>query len=91
MILILGVLLLILPGASKRESESAISEERLEEMLGKIAGVGEVEVLLSDNGAMIVCRGANDPKVRLDIIRAVASYTGFGSDKIAVLKMTEKR
>lgn len=38
-------------------------------------------------GALIVCRGAGDPQVRLDLIRAVGSLTGLTSDKITVLKM----
>lgn len=38
-------------------------------------------------GAVIVCQGADRASVRLDIIRAVSSLTGLGSDKIIVIKM----
>ena len=38
-------------------------------------------------GALIICGGADMPPVKLDIIRAVQSVTGLGSDKITVIKM----
>ncbi len=38
-------------------------------------------------GAVIVCQGADRASVKLDIIRAVSSLTGLGSDKIIVIKM----
>ena len=93
LVLLLGLLLLLAPGKGGTEQEalSRPSEERLEELLRHSAGVGEVEVLIPESGVVVLCRGAQDPQVRLDIIRAVSSYTGFGSDKIAVLKMAEKR
>ena len=60
---------------------------RIAALLEEIRGVGEAEVLLSGNGAVIVCRGAEDPDVRLNVTNAVAAYTGLGSDKITVMKM----
>lgn len=38
-------------------------------------------------GAIIVCQGAGDPKVRLSVVEAVMRVTGLTSDKITVLKM----
>ena len=38
-------------------------------------------------GAIIVCQGADDARVRLDIMEAVSRITGLGMDKISVLKM----
>ena len=38
-------------------------------------------------GAVVVCRGADSPAVRLAIIDAVSKITGLGADKISVLKM----
>ena len=38
-------------------------------------------------GAVIICQGGDDPKVRLAITDAVSKITGLGADKIAVLKM----
>lgn len=41
-------------------------------------------------GAVILCQGADQPRVRLAIVQAVSSLTGLGSDKISVVKMKEK-
>lgn len=38
-------------------------------------------------GAIIVCQGGDDPKIRLDVAEAVSKITGLGLDRIAVLKM----
>ncbi len=38
-------------------------------------------------GAVILCQGADQPKVRLAIVEAVAKATGLGADQISVLKM----
>jgi len=38
-------------------------------------------------GAIVVCKGADSPTVRLAIVEAVANATGLGADKISVLKM----
>jgi stage III sporulation protein AG len=38
-------------------------------------------------GAVVLCAGADNPRVKLDITNAVVSFTGLGSDKITVIKM----
>ena len=38
-------------------------------------------------GAIVVCQGADDPQVRLQVIDAVSKATGLKSNCIAVLKM----
>lgn len=38
-------------------------------------------------GAIIVCKGADDPSVRLSLVDAVARITGLGANCICVLKM----
>ncbi len=38
-------------------------------------------------GAIIVCQGADNATVRLNIMEAVSRITGLGMDKISVLKM----
>lgn len=40
-------------------------------------------------GAVVVCQGADSASVRLNIIQAVSSLTGLGSDKISVIKMKQ--
>ena len=92
LVLVAGCLLLMLPigsgGSPEPEQES--EEERIAAILMKSSGVGSASVLLSENGAVIVCDGADDPGVRLGIIGAVGAYTGLGCDKIQVL-LTEQK
>lgn len=38
-------------------------------------------------GAVVLCQGAGDPKVKLAVVDAVATATGLGSDRISVWKM----
>lgn len=38
-------------------------------------------------GAVVVCEGAGSPQVRLDVLQAVAQFTGLSTDKISVLKL----
>lgn len=61
--------------------------EKLEALLSQIQDVGRAQVLLSKNGAVVVCDGAELATVRLNVTNAVTSYTGLGSDKISVMKM----
>lgn len=61
--------------------------ERLEALLKTIRGVGTAKVLLSKEGAAVVCAGAESAAVRLAVTEAVAAYTGLGSDRIAVFQM----
>ena len=41
-------------------------------------------------GAVIVCDGAGSADVRLKVSKAVAAYTGLGTDEITVLSMEKK-
>jgi stage III sporulation protein AG len=38
-------------------------------------------------GALVVCQGADDVKVRTEVLNAVSRLTGLGTDKITVSKM----
>lgn len=54
-------------------------------------GAGEETVLISQNypvfqGALIVCRGGDDPAVKLLLTQAMAALTGLGSDRITVCR-----
>ena len=83
-----GLLLLLWPSGAVTEVAAEQTEEaRVAAMLAKIEGVGEVEVLLSEKGAVVVCRGAEDASVRLRVSQAVRCYTGFGADKVEIFKM----
>ena len=61
--------------------------ERIAALLRHVRGVGDAQALLSAGGCVVVCEGADDPAVRLDVTNAVAAYTGLGSDKICIIKM----
>ena len=88
LVLAVGLLLLLMPSGSKKEAENDPDSD-LQSILSSARGVGQAQVLISENGVVIVCDGADDAAVKLDILRAVGSYTGFGSDKITILKRME--
>lgn len=142
MVLLLGLLLMALPGEdSSSESQPASSEditleEKLADTLSHLEGAGKVKVLLTEamgaetiyqteldesqkeaslerreetviitgpdrsqsglvrqtlppryQGAVVLCQGGADDRVRLQIVQAVMSVTGLRSDRITVLKM----
>ena len=39
------------------------------------------------SGAVVVCKGADSPTVRLSVVSAVSKLTGLGADRISVVKM----
>ncbi|MBQ9687189.1 MAG: hypothetical protein IJV41_11720 [Oscillospiraceae bacterium] len=86
-ILILGIILMLLPSGHGSEETVPEGDALLAQVLSSTKGVGEAKVLISDSGVVVVCSGAGNASVRLDIIRAVRSYTGFGSDKITILQL----
>lgn len=97
LVLVIGAVLIALPtggtddqtAAGETETASLTGEEaRLERALGEIEGVGEVRTLLSPYGAVVICEGGGSAGVRLEITKAVSVYTGLGSDKITVLRMS---
>ena len=88
LILLAGVLLMLLPGTREPASAPADAGQALAAVLSSVQGVGKSSVLISDSGVVVVCAGAGSAAVRLDILRAVSSYTGFGSDKITILKLS---
>ncbi len=90
LILVIGLMLMLFSVPAEKSAEEQDRNALLQDLLSCTEGVGEAKVLISDSGVVVICRGAEDPKVRLDIIRAVTSYTGFGSDKITVLKMSDQ-
>ena len=87
LILALGLLLLLQPSGKKQETPLEGNTE-LAQLLASAEGVGQARVLISEHGVVIVCEGAQSAAVKMDIIRAVGSYTGFGADKITILHLT---
>lgn len=88
-ILVIGIVLMLIPGGSFQQKDTADRDEQVAQILSRTEGVGEAQVLISESGVVVACKGAENAKVRLDIIRAVSSYTGFTSDKITILKMAD--
>ena len=87
-----GLALLLWPSGQTGPGQSdadATEEARLEALLSRMEGVGQIEVLLSESGAAIVCQGADSDSVRLHITQAVRCYTGLGADKVVIFKMNE--
>lgn len=66
-----------------RRAETVLITDADRKQEGLITQVRGPEYL----GAVIVCQGAKDAKVRLAIVEAVTKATGLGADKIAVLEM----
>lgn len=88
LILLAGLGLLLLPGGETKSAPAPPdAQQALAALLSETQGVGRAQVLISDSGVVVACTGASNASVRLDIIRAVGSYTGFGSDKITILKL----
>lgn len=80
--------------ASSQDISDSDLEKRIENILGKIDGVGKVSVLLTyDNesleGIVIVAEGVNNLDTKVNIISAVEAVTGLGKHKIKVYEMKE--
>ena len=98
LIVLLGLLLFLLPtgsgGKGKDNADYSDREEKLAEVLSRMEGVGECRVLLREKGkdeqggALVVCDGADSPGVCLAVKKAVSAYTGFGTNRIVILKST---
>lgn len=84
---VLGFLLLLIPSNGKDDTSGTSEEARLEQILEDTDGVGEASVLLSENGAVIVCEGADMADTRLVVMKAAGAFTGFSSDKIQIFKL----
>lgn len=91
LILVFGLALLMWPGGeSGSPAAGSAQEQRLESVLERCRGVGECSVLLSDNGAVIVCDGADDAETKYSILKATEAFSGFSSDRIQILRTSAK-
>jgi len=85
-----GLLLILWPtpkgSAAAAEGGEHGEEARIAGLLTSIEGVGEARVLLSENGAVVVCPGADDASVCLRVTQAVKCYTGLGADDVRIFK-----
>ena len=91
-ILLLAVWQVFADGSKDSNAVASIgneSEKRVAQILHQIDGVGDVEVLIgeSENGApgvVIVCEGANDLRVVMDIREAVSAALFVEQENIKV-------
>ena len=68
---------------------SSAEETRLKEILEKIDGVGSAEVMISDGetnekGVVIVCEGANNISVLIDVREAAATALGINQQNVKI-------
>ena len=89
LILAFGMLLMLLPSGRDSATPQENADTVLEQILSCSDGVGEARILISEAGVIVACEGAENPKVRLDILRAIGSYPGFGSERITILKLVK--
>ncbi len=70
-------------------SDSAQNRDTVTVTDGQRGQTGLVRQVLpaTYRGAVVVCQGADDPRIRLAIVEAVSMATGLGTDRISVLKM----
>lgn len=87
LVLAVGVLLMLLPGSVRSPTQADTSEDSFSTLLSCVEGVGNSMLALSEKGVVVVCDGADDPGVRLALLQAIRSYTGFSADRITILKM----
>lgn len=80
---------MLIPTSENKEYTFGKNDSLVSQILSSVDGVGDALVLISDKGVVVVCQGADNAKVKLEIINAVSSYTGYSSDKITILKMVD--
>ena len=80
----------------QRDEDSTVTAEsqtqRIETVIIQNENRGEYALVQREDppqylGAIVVCQGAQNPSVQLQIAEAVAAVTGIGTDRITVLKM----
>lgn len=86
--LAVGVVLIFFSG---RSAESARPEQSFSSLAASVAGVGECRVYLyPETGEVrsvaIVCEGADDDRVRTDLVRLAAATFGIGTNRVTVLR-----
>lgn len=89
LIFVIGLCLLIPGGRSAEKEPSSDESVLLQQVLSRSEGVGEAKVIISENGVVVVCEGAEKAFVKYNILNAVRAYTGFSTDRITVLKLVK--
>ncbi len=79
----------------QRYTDGALTEQTEQTVLydsgsGQETPLAVQEFYPTFQGALVLCQGADNAAVRLDIINAISGLTGLGADKITVIKMKEQ-
>ncbi len=95
-LLCIGILLVVIAIPTREDSEiigqSSSTEERLERILSKIEGIGEVHVMItvdeeeSVQGIAVSAQRGNEPVVEKEIVEVVKALFDIETHKIKVIK-----
>lgn len=90
-LLCLAFLLIVGGSAFGSEAKSEL-ENRLESIIKSIDGVGDFSVFVSETGgnatgAIVICEGANDIGVRIDILNVVSTALNIPQGSIQICEM----
>lgn len=84
-------------GMSSPDSYKQTREEELRNLLQKVEGVGDVEVMITlkesneTEGIVIVCEGGYDSTIKREITEAVGALFSIDSHKIKIMKSKEAK
>ena len=98
-ILMIGILLLIVCTSldGEKVTETDDDEARISEMCSMTEGVGECRVMLTYDSegrvtaVAVLCEGADRAEVRRRITDMLTSLYGIGTNRISVLKISDKK
>ena len=82
---------------SSPDSYKQTREEELRNLLQKVEGVGDVEVMITlkesneTEGIVIVCEGGYDSAIKREITEAVGALFSIDSHKIKIMKSKEAK
>lgn len=99
-VVLLGVVLMLLPARSARQTTSVAEagsrpsvQSDMEATLAAFDGVGRLRLTMTVTpgterweGAVVVCEGADSAAVRLTLTQALRALTGLPSDRITIVK-----
>ncbi len=83
----MGCILLSETMPERASPENTAMESRLTELLSRMEGVGEAQVLVTEEGAVIVCTGGDSPAVQERVLRAACTACGFPSNQVYIAKL----
>lgn len=75
---------------SDKKATVYTEEEKLEQLLSKIEGVGKLSLFINDTddkSVVVVCEGANNIRVRIELLDAVATALSIPKQNISICEM----